>query len=306
MTERTRTLAKLRQRRQRARNRAGVRRHQVRDLQLEEARTLQAPLEKPAITLNIPGPKHGLKIAVITDAQVKPGVPINHLTACGRYLAEDIRPDVIICIGDFADMPSLSGYSAPGSATMENARYTEDVKAVRQAMTAFLAPIRAVKGYDPKLILTYGNHEDRILRTIEQDPRRLSGIMSIDDLGYAADGWQCFPFLQPVIVGGVAFCHYFPGGVMGKPVTMARALLHKMHMSCFAGHLQGRDIAFSKRADGRSMTAIISGSFYQHNEDYLSPMGNNHWRGFFVLHQVQDGQYDEMAISIDYLLRKWS
>jgi hypothetical protein len=29
--------------------------------------------------LKIPVPKHGLKIAVLTDAQVMPGVPMDHL-----------------------------------------------------------------------------------------------------------------------------------------------------------------------------------------------------------------------------------
>jgi len=304
-TERECTLARLRKRRQRERDRAGVRRGDVRAMQLEETTTRDAPLEKPAITLNIPGPKHGLKIAVITDTQIRPGVPINHLAACGNYLTE-IRPDVIVCIGDFADMSSLSGYNAPGSLELEGLRYKDDVRAVRDAMTAFLAPIRAVRGYNPVKILTYGNHEDRISRTIAANPRHLQGVMSLDDLGYEAEGWKTYPFLQPVVIGGVAFSHYFPSGVMGRPVTTAAALLNKMHMSCFAGHLQGRDIAYSKRADGASLTAIISGSFYQHNEDYLSPLANNHWRGMYVLHEVRDGMFDEMAISVGYLLRKYA
>jgi len=304
-TERTRQLARVRQRRQRERNRAGVRRHQVRDLQLEETTTRYAPLERPAITLNIPGPKHGLKIAVLPDVQVRSGVPIAHLSAYGQYLAEK-RPDVIVCIGDFADMPSLSGYNAPGSLEMEGLRYKNDVRAVRAAMSAFLAPIRAIKGYNPVKILTYGNHEDRILRTVASTPRQLEGLMTLDDLGYEAAGWKTYPFLQPVIVGGIAFCHYFPSGVLGRPVTSAKELLRKMHMSCFAGHLQGRDIAFSKRADGTSMTAIISGSYYLHDETYLSPFTNKHWRGAYVLHEVKDGSYDEMALSIGYLMRRFS
>jgi hypothetical protein len=150
-----------------------------------------------------------------------------------------------------------------------------------------------------------GNHEDRITRAINRDPK-LEGLMSLEDLQYENFGWTVFPFLQPVTIGGVAFCHYFPSGVMGRPITTAESILTKLHMSAFAGHQQGRDIAYAKRADGRDMTAIISGSFYQHQEQYLSPFTNNHWRGMYMLHEVRNGSFDEMAVSINYLKRKFA
>ena len=53
------------------------------------------------------------------------------------------------------------------------------------------------------------------------------------------------------------------------------------------------------------MTAIISGSFYQHDYKYLSPFTNRHWRGTYFLHEVRDGQFDEMALSIGFLKRRY-
>jgi len=29
--------------------------------------------------------------------------------------------------------------------------------------------------------------------------------------------------------------------------------------------------------------------------------GNQHWRGFYMLHDVNNGSYDEMAVSIKYV-----
>jgi hypothetical protein len=49
------------------------------------------------------------------------------------------------------------------------------------------------------------------------------------------------------------------------------------------------------------MTAIIAGSAYIHDEDYLSVQTNQHWRGIYMLHEVKDGAFDEMAVSMDYL-----
>ena len=46
---------------------------------------------------------------VIPDVQVKPGHDYSFLKAIGNYIVKK-RPDVIINIGDFADMPSLSSY----------------------------------------------------------------------------------------------------------------------------------------------------------------------------------------------------
>lgn len=268
-----------------------------------EALGTQAPFPKPLRTVHaIKTPVHGLKIAVIPDAQVKPGVPLDHLKHCGKYLSEK-QPDVIVCTGDFGDLQSLSTHDDAGSLEFEGARYKKDLGAIYTAMDLLMEPLAKVS-WNPYLIFLLGNHEDRITRTINRD-KKMEGFMSLSDLRYEEYGWRVFPFLQPVAIAGVAMCHYFPSGVMGKPITTAKALLTKLHMSAYAGHQQGRDIAYAKRADGRDMTAILSGSFYQHTESYLSPFTNNHWRGFYMLHQVKDGSFDEMAVSIDYLKRKF-
>lgn len=270
-----------------------------------EANGIEAPFVKPMVSIKIPGvSKHGARIAVVTDTQVRPGVPLEHLTWAGQYIAKK-RPDVIVQIGDFEDMPSLSTHNKPGSLQLEGKRYKKDLEAVYRASDLFFDPIRRVSGYDPLCIMTLGNHADRITRAIKADPK-LEGFMSLDDLKYNEAGWTVFPFLQPVTVAGVAFCHYFPSGVMGRPITSAAQILKTLHMSAFAGHQQGRDIAYSKRADGKDMTAIISGSFYQHAEEYMSPFTNNHWRGFYFLHEVKDGSFDEMAISLAYLKRRFA
>lgn len=247
-------------------------------------------------------PKDGLRIAVIPDVQAMPGVPLDHLTWCGKYLA-DKQPDVIVCIGDFGDFPSLSQFGR-GKMEFEGRRYKKDLSAFHQAMELLLEPVNKAIGWAPSMLFTLGNHESHIDRAVNDDAR-LEGLMSLDDLRLPEYGWKVYPFLQPVAVGGVAFCHYFPSGIMGRPITTAAELLRKLHMSAFAGHQQGREIAFGRRADGGQMTAIISGSFYQHTYSYLSPFTNAHWRGMYFLHQVKDGQFDEMALSIDFFKRRY-
>ena len=257
-------------------------------------------------------PRFGKRIMVIPDVQAKPGDDFEFLTHIGKY-AVKMKPAVIVCIGDFADMPSLSTYEPKGSKKFEGRRYKKDIEAAKQAMATLMAPIikeqrrlaRLGKVWKPKLVLTYGNHEHRIPRAVDADPK-LDGLISLKDLEYEKWGWKCYEFLKPVCIDNVVFSHYMVSGVMGRPVTTARALLTKHHQSCIVGHQQGRDIAYSKRADGTDMTAIICGSCYEHDEDYLNPQTNNHWRGLYMLLDVTpDGSFDELPISLNWLRRKY-
>lgn len=239
-----------------------------------------------------------MRIGYVPDVQAKPGSDFTFLTRVGRYLAEK-QPDVIVCAGDFADMPSLSSYDK-GKREFEGRRYIKDIDAARLAMEHLMEPIRQAPGYSPRLILTLGNHEDRIDRAAN-DQAELDGLVSIDDLEYEAHGWEVYPFLKVVTVGGIAFSHYLTSGVMGRPITTANALLTKRHMSCVVGHQQGFQIATAVRADGAMLTGIIAGSCYEHNEKYMGPQGNVHYRGIVMLHDVRDGQFDVMPVSLRYL-----
>lgn len=267
------------------------------------------PMGRASATAKLPPmPAHGYKIAVIPDVQAMPGVELSHLTWAGKYIAEK-RPDIILCLGDFGDFPSLSRFGQ-GNASFEGKRYHNDLYSFHEAMQMFLTPIReaianSMTGWKPALVFTLGNHEDHIPRFVEENPV-LEGHMSLDDLKLEEYGWQVFPFLQPVAIEGVAFCHFFPSGIMGRPITAARTLTTRLHMSAIAGHQQGRMVDYAKRADGGDMTAIITGSFYQHKYDYLSPFTNQHWRGMLMLHEVKDGGFDEMWLSIDYLKRRYA
>ena len=77
-------------------------------------------------------------------------------------------------------------------------------------------------------------------------------------------------------------------------------------MSCVQGHQQGLQIHSAYRADGKQMTSIIAGSCYEHNEDYMSSQGNKHWRGFLMLHDVQDGAFDVMPVSMKYINKRYA
>lgn len=107
-----------------------------------------------------------MKHLIISDVQVRPGKDYWFLEAIGNYIV-DTKPDVIVCIGDFADMPSLSQYDV-GMKSFEGRRYRDDILSTHKAMSTLLSPIEKEKSrlirnkkrlYSPRMVLTYGNHE---------------------------------------------------------------------------------------------------------------------------------------------------
>lgn len=253
-----------------------------------------------------------MKIIMIPDTQVKQGVPLQHLGALGNYIT-DKRPDVVVHIGDHFDMPSLGTHNSKGHIVYEGARMLSDLEAGWEGMDTLLSPLNTLNaqrkknkklGYKPRMIFCHGNHENRRDRLMSQEPF-LRG--ALPDYNLEQYGWEVHPFLSPVRVEGVNFCHYAQGGAMGRPISRAHLIAVKKHESWIVGHQQTFDYYISPhvKTDGSRVQCIIAGAFYQHEEDYMQIQGNQHWRGALMLTEVRNGSFDVVTLSTDYLLRNW-
>lgn len=250
---------------------------------------------------------------VIPDMQVKPDVPLDHIDWIAAYAVEK-RPDVIVNLGDFADMPSLSTYDQ-GKKEMEGRRYIADIDSVLTAMDRLTKPIRAasqrtvdrhLKRWFPEMHFTLGNHENRIDRAISNDAK-LDGILGLHSLEYEKFGWEVHPFLKPVCVDGVWYCHYFYNPMTGRAYggQSMDTRLKSIGFSFTMGHQQGKLAGSRELNNGSVVRGLVVGSCYMHDEDYKGPQGNGHWRGIIMKTEVCNGQYDLMEISLDYLCRKY-
>ncbi len=235
---------------------------------------------------------------VIPDVQARPGVPLQHLSWISNYIAAK-RPNRVICIGDFADMSSLSGYDI-GKASAEGRRYKDDLDCTHEAM-ARLCQFRAE--YEPQSMdLTLGNHENRIEREAEAQPK-FKGTLSVDDLGYQDFGWTVHPYLKVIKREGIEYSHFFISGTMGKPVSSAAALLRQRQRSAVMGHVQRIDMAVHPNTQ---YIGLFTGICYLHNEPYLGPQGNNTKRGIWCLNEVRNGTFDPYFVSLNFLQRRYS
>jgi predicted phosphodiesterase len=250
-----------------------------------------------------------LKVLVIPDTQVREGVDTSHLKWISNYMVEK-KPDVVIHLGDHWDMPSLSSYDY-GKKTFEGKRYKKDIQAGNDGIKLLISSVHGYnnkqkvngkKQYKPQFFYLDGNHDQRIARAVNDDAK-LEGTIGLEDRDLT--GWTNIPFLEPFILNDVVFCHYLTSGVMGRPVVTASALLAKKHQSCVVGHQQGRQVATATKADGSQITAIIAGSCYLHDEEYMGIQGNKHFRGIIMLHEMMHGSFDEMFVSLDFLGKKY-
>ncbi len=241
---------------------------------------------------------------VLPDVQARPGVNTDHLEHIGNYVAEK-KPDEFICIGDFADLPSIGTYDK-GTLKAEGRRYNKDVDAARAAMARLMAPIEREQERCPwpmRKTMTRGNHEERAEKIVNLMPE-LEGTISPKDLGYEDWGWEVHPFLKVVKIDGIEYAHYFTSGVMGRPVSSAAALLRERQSSATMGHVQHTDIAMHKKTQN---IALFCGTAYTHDEDYLGPQGNSQRRQIIVKHEVDGhGHYDLMLVSLAFLAKAYS
>lgn len=248
---------------------------------------------------------------VIPDTQAKPDVPLDHLGWIGEYIAER-KPDVVIHLGDHADMPSLSSYDK-GKIQFEGRRYIADIKEARRAFEYLNEPLfreqarlqKAKKAtWMPERHFLLGNHENRIQRAVENSAE-LDGTIGLQDLNYAELGWDVHPFLEPIEIDGIYYAHYWYNPNNGRPITgTVENRLKTIGHSFTQGHLQ--TLMYGLRfVSGKSQHGLVAGACYLHDEDYKGPQGNAHWRGIIVKHEVDGGSYDPMFVSLDYLCRKY-
>lgn len=252
-----------------------------------------------------------MKHLFIPDIQAKEGVPLNHLHWIGRYIV-DKKPDVIVQIGDFADLPSLSSYDK-GKRSFEGRRYKKDIIAAKRAMDILLGPLKAYNKrmketkhaqYRPRMVLTLGNHEQRIERAVENQAE-LEGIIGYHDLPYS--DWEVHDYLKPVVIDGVMYVHYLANPMTGKPYSgTALNQLNKVHHSYCVGHKQTLDVATYFTPLGKQTWGIVAGACYLHDEEYKGYQGNEHFRGIVMLHNVKDGSFNPMIVSLDYLRERYS
>lgn len=246
----------------------------------------------------------------IPDAQIKPGVPTDHVDWIAQAIVE-YRPDVIVVGGDWWDLASLNSHEEPGSLPMEGARFKDDIDSGNLAFARLCKPMEEAEGkkfkgrkWTPRKVFIAGNHEDRADRIANADPKWMGHVGS-HHCNVRTFEWH--PFLRRVWIDGICYSHYFQNShskhAIGGTVDNR---LNKIGCSFVQGHEQGFRYGTRITGSGATWHGIVAGSCYLHIENYRGAQGQRHWRGIIVMNEVREGEFDIMPLSMSYLCRKYA
>lgn len=255
-----------------------------------------------------------MDVLILPDAHSCPEHDNTRFTVAGKFIL-DTKPDAVICLGDFADMGSLSSYDR-GKKSFEGRRVINDIAAANDANEKlwdavnsynFMRKKNRDKQYKPYKVMLLGNHEDRITRAVETDAE-LDGLISVSSLGYEKHGWEVIPYRVPFLYEEIAFCHTFPTGISGQPISgvnVAKTLLAKNYMSSIVGHNHLRDFHSETRADGKKLCALSAGWYGDFTPGFALDSARMWWAGLTMLHDVHAGSFEPEFLSLKMLKERY-
>jgi hypothetical protein len=214
------------------------------------------------------------------------------------------------------DFASLSSYDK-GKKEFIMQNVEEDIESLHTAEDVLYAPMHAYnryqvklkkKQYEPIVVKLIGNHEYRLKRLLEYEPRWESKTCNMNAFNTRhAINETVVPFMEWIDVDGVFYSHFFASGVLGRPVSNAKMILAKKGVSCTQGHHHQLDSAAMTKPDGTRIRGLIAGCFIDKDAPgFAGPQVDNlYWRGVILKKQVFNGDYDLSEYSIDRLLKEY-
>ena len=139
---------------------------------------------------------------VIPDSHSMPSHNNDRFEWLGKFIF-DLKPDVVIDIGDSADMESLCFWDK-GKRGYDTRSYLDDIECYQDAMEKLWHPFKRNKKKMPHRIKTRGNHEDRINKAVSS-AGVMTGTFCIDDLEEKRWNDEVSEFLYAITVVGCYF-----------------------------------------------------------------------------------------------------
>ena len=226
-------------------------------------------------------------------------------------LINDIKPDVVVNLGDHFDMPSLSGYDK-GTKGFEGRRFVKDIASGVDAHERMWEPVKKTKKKMPHRVILEGNHEQRLKRAVNAAPE-LDGAISFRSFRFDDfyDDVVEYEGNTPGVIDidGISYAHFFSSGVMGRPIGgehPAYSLITKQFGSCTCGHVHTADYCIRTDAKGGKIHGLVAGVYQDYVSGWAGKANDLWWRGVVVKRDVRMGQYDPEFISLDRISRRYS
>ena len=252
-------------------------------------------------------------VVVWSCAHADPAVSNERANWLGEFLF-DVRPDYVVDLGDAADMRSLNTYDTrnPKMITMQS--YEKDIEQHLDFQERVRRKFKARKTKRPVFYGLEGNHEHRIKRAIEVDPR-LEGSrygISFKDLETKSlyDEYHEYSSGGPAILDldGVSYAHYIASNSFGRAIGgehHAYSLLKKRQHSTTVGHSHKRSVFFKDDAHPNPTIGLVVGCMKGGEEVWAGQSNKEWWKGVVIKRNLKDGVYEPEFVSLDRLKREY-
>jgi len=232
---------------------------------------------------------------VFGDSHVIPGKSNRRALFLGQLIS-DLKPDVVVDLGDTADLASLCSHDK-GRRVAAGRQYAADVAAHNEFQDMLWWKLRKNKRKMPRRIRLIGNHEQRIDRALDQN-KELVGTISYSDLDMERyyDEVVYYDGETPgtITVDGVTYSHFFSSGAMGRSISgqhQAYSMVQKLLISATMGHSHALDFSLRQGRDGRVLMGLVAPCFIDYKVDWVG-QGRKSWTSGVVLKRdVEQGSY---------------
>lgn len=159
--------------------------------------------------------------------------------------AHALKPDRIVCIGDFVDCYSISRY--PKSAARKH-KLKPEIESAR----ALLRQLERIGASE--LVFCEGNHEWRLERYINERAPELFGLIDIRSLLHL-DSWRWVPYQSWVTYGKISYSH----DVGRSGVYAGRQTLAEFGGNIVFGHTHRGGVTYESTVRGEHRVALNVG-----------------------------------------------
>ena len=231
----------------------------------------------------------------------------------GKFIY-DLKPDMVIDLGDGADMKSLNSYDKGKAQAIVAQNYEEDINVYNDSQERLRHQFRYHKRGKPTWIGFEGNHEHRIKTALTYDPRLEGSKYGISFSHLQTNHWfkeyHEYSNSAPSVAtyDGVDYAHFFAPGNSGRAIAgthHAYGLVQARSVSSTCGHSHLRSVYFKDGPSVPGIAGLVVGCYKGKEESWAGQGNKQWWKGVVVKREVADGMYEPQFISMETLRKEY-
>lgn len=252
-------------------------------------------------------------VAVFSCAHADPETSNVRFKALGQFLY-DLKPDMVVDLGDGADMRSLNSYDERYPKALASQSYQRDIESYNMAQELLRHPFKHHRKKRPYWVGFEGNHENRIKKYLALNPRNEGEKYGVSfshlQTDYWFDDYHEYENSGPAIAvyDKVAYAHYFTSGNSSTAtggIHHAYTVVQNLSCSATCGHSHKRDIYFKDGAIPNGNIGLVVGCYKGAEEHWAGQANNQWWHGIVVKRELENGMYEPEFVSLNQIMKMY-